>query len=182
MGYFDRVLGKRKEEKHEGQSHSEAAQPSGAPEIVHDAAPSSSFGPPSINSSSINPSSSALGSMSFPGAGGMSGGAGGEHSARLYDPYEGISQAVGTGMRKQIFKLPQQPEFLFEEEATVRRRGWGENLQFYTGLGYISGDPAVDGSLSSHRLDATRAACAQTMAYYRVQVRARASSPVGTDC
>jgi hypothetical protein len=59
------------------------------------------------------------------------------HAGRLYDPYEGISQVVG--MRKQTFKLPEQPEFLFEEEASVRRRGWGENLQFYTGLGYLTG-------------------------------------------
>lgn len=43
-------------------------------------------------------------------------------------------------MRKQVFKLPDRPEFLFEEEAAIRRRGWGENLQFYTGLGYITGD------------------------------------------
>lgn len=49
-----------------------------------------------------------------------------------------LLQAVG--MRKQVFKLPDRPEFLFEEEAAIRRRGWGENLQFYTGLGYITGD------------------------------------------
>lgn len=58
-------------------------------------------------------------------------------SSRLYDPYEGISAAIGG--KKQAFALPDKVEFVFEEEAAVRRRGWTENLQFYTGLGYISG-------------------------------------------
>jgi hypothetical protein len=52
----------------------------------------------------------------------------------------GISAA--TIGRKQAFTLPERPEFVFEEEAAVRRRGWGENLQFYTGMGYLLGaDP-----------------------------------------
>ena len=102
---------------------------------------SSSYGPPAISSGSLG--ASPLSSMmpSFPAAGaGMGGGGsgGGGPAQRLYDPYEGISQSA-MGVRKQMFKLPQQPEFLFEEEAAVRRRGWGENLQFYVGLGYITG-------------------------------------------
>ncbi|KAJ9505049.1 hypothetical protein QJQ45_016899 [Haematococcus lacustris] len=44
--------------------------------------------------------------------------------------------AVG---RKHAFKLPDQPEFVFEEESAVKRRGWTENLQFYTGAGYLAG-------------------------------------------
>lgn len=62
---------------------------------------------------------------------------GGDSSSRLYNPYEGISAAVGT--KPHAFKLPTGPEFVFEEEAAVRRRGWTENLQFYTGLGYLAG-------------------------------------------
>lgn len=56
---------------------------------------------------------------------------------RLYDPYDGLSSAIGT--KKHAFTLPERVEFVFEEEAAVRRRGWTENLQFYTGLGYIGG-------------------------------------------
>jgi hypothetical protein len=99
--------------------------------MLHDPAPSagSSYGPPGI------PSSGA-GMSNFAALGGMGGGAG-TSSGRLYDPYEGISQAVGG--KKHAFKLPDQPEFVFEEEATVRRRGWTESLQFYTGLGYVTG-------------------------------------------
>jgi mitochondrial import inner membrane translocase subunit TIM23 len=50
----------------------------------------------------------------------------------------GISVAM-SGPKKHAFRLPSQPEFVFEEEAAVKRRGWGENLQFYTGIGYLSG-------------------------------------------
>lgn len=56
---------------------------------------------------------------------------------RLYDPYEGISAAVGG--RHRAFDLSEGPEFVFQEEAAARRRGWGENLQFYTGVGYLGG-------------------------------------------
>jgi len=59
-------------------------------------------------------------------------------ASRLYDPYEGISTAVGG--RKAAFQLPEGPEFVFQDEAAARRRGWGENLQFYTGLGYLGGE------------------------------------------
>eukprot|EP00879_Flechtneria_rotunda_P019799 GHRR01020811.1.p1 GENE.GHRR01020811.1~~GHRR01020811.1.p1 ORF type:complete len:159 (+),score=33.38 GHRR01020811.1:171-647(+) len=56
---------------------------------------------------------------------------------RLYDPYEGISSAIGG--RRAAFELPQGPEFVFQEEAAAKRRSWGENLQFYTGVGYLGG-------------------------------------------
>lgn len=36
-------------------------------------------------------------------------------------------------------KLPSQPEFLFSEEALVRKRSWSENLTYYTGVGYLGG-------------------------------------------
>lgn len=59
---------------------------------------------------------------------------------KLYDPYDGISQAIGG--KKAVFRLPQGPEFVFAEEAAVHRRSWGENLQYYTGLGYLGGGTA----------------------------------------
>lgn len=60
-----------------------------------------------------------------------------DSSNRLYDPYAGISNALGG--KKAVFQLPEGPEFVFQEEAAARRRGWSENLQFYTGVGYLGG-------------------------------------------
>lgn len=48
---------------------------------------------------------------------------------------------MGDGL--PAYKLPQQPEFLFSEEAAVHRRSWSENLTFYTGSGYLSGAVAL---------------------------------------
>jgi hypothetical protein len=50
---------------------------------------------------------------------------------------EGISSALGG--KKAVFQLPEGPEFVFQDEAVAKRRGWSENLQFYTGLGYLGG-------------------------------------------
>ena len=36
-------------------------------------------------------------------------------------------------------RLPNAPEHLFSEEATRHKRSWGENLSYYTGLGYLGG-------------------------------------------
>lgn len=60
--------------------------------------------------------------------------------SRLYDPYEGISAALGG--KRAAFQLPEAPEFVFQEDAAVHRRSWGENLQFYTGVGYLGGGTA----------------------------------------
>lgn len=43
------------------------------------------------------------------------------------------------------FRLPQQPEFLFIEDATVHTRSWSENLSYYTGAGYLAGAMAGGG-------------------------------------
>ncbi|GLI63889.1 hypothetical protein VaNZ11_007006 [Volvox africanus] len=56
---------------------------------------------------------------------------------RLYNPYEGLAAQVGT--TKHVFRLPDGPEFVFEEEASVRRRDWTQHLQFYCGGGYLAG-------------------------------------------
>ena len=62
-----------------------------------------------------------------------------EDTPVFYNPYEGLSAAIDNRSLRGGYKLPQQPEFLFNEEATVHRRGWGENLTYYTGTGYLSG-------------------------------------------
>jgi mitochondrial import inner membrane translocase subunit TIM23 len=54
--------------------------------------------------------------------------------------WQGLNAAVsGSGSQQPVYKLPKQPEFLFQEEAAVHRRSWSENLTFYTGSGYLSG-------------------------------------------
>lgn len=66
-----------------------------------------------------------------------------DDTPKFYNPYEGLSAAVDNRSMRGGYKLPQQPEFLFSEEATVHRRGWGENLTYYTGTGYLSGWPTT---------------------------------------
>ena len=60
---------------------------------------------------------------------------------RLYNPYEGLSTAIDSraGLPRNLYRLPEQPEFLFSEEAGVHKRSWSENLTYYTGLGYLAG-------------------------------------------
>ncbi|OAY64485.1 mitochondrial import inner membrane translocase subunit TIM23-2-like [Ananas comosus] len=53
---------------------------------------------------------------------------------RLYNPYHDLHVPSRT-----LYDLPTAPEFLFQEEAVAQRRSWGENLTFYTGVGYLSG-------------------------------------------
>jgi len=62
-----------------------------------------------------------------------------DDTPQFYNPYEGLSAAIDNRSLRGAYKLPQQPEFLFSEEATVHKRGWGENLTYYTGTGYLSG-------------------------------------------
>ncbi|KAM0945587.1 hypothetical protein DsansV1_C10g0104291 [Dioscorea sansibarensis] len=53
---------------------------------------------------------------------------------RLYNPYHDLQIPY-----KNIYDLPTSPEFLFQEESLAQRRSWGENLTYYTGIGYLSG-------------------------------------------
>ncbi|KQK00726.1 hypothetical protein BRADI_3g51430v3 [Brachypodium distachyon] len=46
--------------------------------------------------------------------------------------------AFGRGAQL-LYDLPTSPEFLFEEEALRKNRTWGENLTFYTGVGFCAG-------------------------------------------
>ena len=64
----------------------------------------------------------------------------------MYVPTGDLSpRASGLGMalnRREglpSFRLPEQPEFLFSEEATVHHRSFSENVTYYTGAGYLAG-------------------------------------------
>ena len=57
------------------------------------------------------------------------------------------------------FKLPKQPEFLFSEEAMVHRRSWSENLTYYTGVGYLSGEPGGRSAALRPRVGTGRPSC-----------------------
>ena len=58
-------------------------------------------------------------------------------SGKLYDPYAGLSGAL-RGKRSAL-RLPEEPEYLFIEQAKQKRRSWSENLCYYTGMGYGMG-------------------------------------------
>jgi import inner membrane translocase subunit TIM23 len=109
MGYLDRILGKQ--EKTEQQQE---------PEPEPQPAPSTSGPTPEQLIRDYAPTITA------------------QPSSSMYNPYDGISDALGV--RKAVFTLPEGPEFVFAEEASVKRRGWGENLYFYTGMGYVGGE------------------------------------------
>uniref|UniRef100_A0A2P2JAK3 Mitochondrial import inner membrane translocase subunit TIM23-3-like n=1 Tax=Rhizophora mucronata TaxID=61149 RepID=A0A2P2JAK3_RHIMU len=54
---------------------------------------------------------------------------------RKYHPYQDLYNVPA----QRLYNLSTSPEFLFHEEAAHQRRSWGENLQYYTGTGYLSG-------------------------------------------
>ncbi|KAG0474947.1 hypothetical protein HPP92_014633 [Vanilla planifolia] len=57
-----------------------------------------------------------------------------EPGRRLYDPYKELHIPYHA-----IYDLPNSPEFLFQEESSSQRRSWGENLTYFTGIGYLGG-------------------------------------------
>lgn len=72
-------------------------------------------------------------------------------SERLYNPYDGLGAVLDSRKRGEgpvTFRLPQAPEYVFNEEATVQKRSISENICFYTGLGYLSGAQLEPGRLS----------------------------------
>lgn len=73
-----------------------------------------------------------------------------EKKTRVYHPYQDLNVPI-----QKLYNLPTSPEHLFPEEATKMHRSWGENLQYYTGCGYLSG--AVGGGAKG-TLDGLRAA------------------------
>lgn len=57
-----------------------------------------------------------------------------DQNTRLYNPYQDLQVPI-----RNLYNLPTAPEHLFLEEASKPHRSWGENLQYYTGCGYLSG-------------------------------------------
>lgn len=57
-----------------------------------------------------------------------------ESGRRQYNPYQDLNIPYRT-----LYDLPTSPEYLFQEEALAQRRSWGENLTYYTGVGYLAG-------------------------------------------
>ncbi|KAF8397148.1 hypothetical protein HHK36_016055 [Tetracentron sinense] len=57
-----------------------------------------------------------------------------DRKTRLYHPYQDLHVPI-----QNLYNLPTSPEYLFHEEAAVQRRSWGENLQYFTGFGYLTG-------------------------------------------
>jgi len=55
-------------------------------------------------------------------------------NTRLYHPYQHLNIPVD-----KPYNLPTSPEHLFPEDDFRKYRSWGENLQYYTGTGYLSG-------------------------------------------
>lgn len=58
-------------------------------------------------------------------------------ATRQYHPYQDLQVPIHN-----LYNLPTSPEYLFHEEANVQRRSWSENLQYYTGSGYLAGSIA----------------------------------------
>ncbi|GAB4835989.1 hypothetical protein Ancab_000908 [Ancistrocladus abbreviatus] len=54
---------------------------------------------------------------------------------RQYHPYQDMYNLP----IQNLYNLPTSPEYLFHEESARQRRSWSENLQYYTGSGYLSG-------------------------------------------
>lgn len=66
----------------------------------------------------------------------VAGAAGGN---RLYSPYAGLAGQFDPSISRALMELPDAPEFVFSEEATVHRRTWSENLTYVTGVAYVAG-------------------------------------------
>uniref|UniRef100_A0A0D9XLL9 Mitochondrial import inner membrane translocase subunit TIM23 n=1 Tax=Leersia perrieri TaxID=77586 RepID=A0A0D9XLL9_9ORYZ len=81
----------------------------------------------------------------------------GETGRRKYNPYHDLNTPYSY---KTLYELPTSPEFLFPEESTAQRRSWGENLTYYTGVGYLSG--AVAGAALGLRAAAAGAEVGDT--------------------
>lgn len=57
-----------------------------------------------------------------------------ESGRRLYNPYQDLNSPY-----RHMYDIPTSPEYLFLEESVAQRRSWGENLTYYTGVGYLAG-------------------------------------------
>ena len=131
MGILDRLRGGGANQRQDAAPSTSGREPSevlGSDDVLQPAeAPDLYRGIPDVSSI---PPGSAIGSLpSTPGS-----------SQRLYNPYEGLESALDRRLNKGTYTLPDQPEFLFDEEATVHRRNWSENITYYTGSGYLGGN------------------------------------------
>lgn len=63
-----------------------------------------------------------------------------QETSRMYNPYAGL-QTIDPRQQQQQrqFRISTQPEFVFQEEASHKRRSGSENLGYYTGAGYVGG-------------------------------------------
>ena len=62
-----------------------------------------------------------------------------------YNPYSGLGGPFDPGMSQKLYSLSTTPEYLFDEERTMRTRTWGENMTYLTGVGYLGGSVAGGG-------------------------------------
>ncbi|GLJ53271.1 hypothetical protein SUGI_1135260 [Cryptomeria japonica] len=68
-----------------------------------------------------------------------------EGGRRYYNPYEDLhGPAFDIRPVKNLYQIPTTPEFLFQEEAALKRRSFSDNITFYTGCAYLTG--AVTGA------------------------------------
>lgn len=73
------------------------------------------------------------------------------YSARPYNPFRDLDDLNRAPSRPDLllygpagslYYIPTSPQLLFPEQALHRRRNWGENLVFCTGVSYLSGAAA----------------------------------------
>lgn len=133
--------GRKKEDG--GPSASEPSSSNAEGHLEHDLQSSSGFISGTDTTPNIISSTPEFGNIDLGSIGAPSG-------ERLYNPYEGIGAALDRRDVKAPFRLPSEPEFLFSEEAIVKRRSWSENLTYYTGTGYLVG-AAGGGGFGAYR-------------------------------
>ena len=131
MGLRDLLgVGKRSEAK-------KAAEVSSSVNVLSDDAPMSSGIDEPVSSGFATPAAMAgdLGRVAPRGA----------IANQPYNPYTGLGGPFDPNMSKALYSLSDSPEFLFDEERSMKRRSWSENLTFLTGVGYLGGTLAGGG-------------------------------------
>ena len=121
MGLRDLLgVGKRSEAK-------KAAEVSSSVNVLSDDAPMSSGIDEPVSSGFATPAAMAgdLGRVAPRGA----------IANQPYNPYTGLGGPFDPNMSKALYSLSDSPEFLFDEERSMKRRSWSENLTFLTGAG-----------------------------------------------
>jgi hypothetical protein len=78
-------------------------------------------------------------SMSSSRGGGGAGGSGEARGEQQYNPYAGLAATFDPQAAARSVELPENPQFLFSEDANAERRTLSENLTFCAGVGYGGG-------------------------------------------